>query len=208
MTSLTQKIQYELLHCATKITRSVQKSVHMESLSRLTLNLAKEIEEQHYQPEAYTRFAIKDPKLREIYAPSFRDRLAQSWLVYHLNPAVERTLIGDTFANRIGKGTVAAVQRAQHFMRQPQHSHYLQLDIQSFFNSIWLPELMNQDQAIMHRYFQDHPYQEVINALLIQCITHPIAQNTYTISGDRALLAIIPPHKTLAAAGINRGLCL
>ena len=208
MTSLTQKIHYELLHCATKITRSVQKSVHMESLSRLTLNLAEEIEEQCYQPEAYTRFAISDPKLREIYAPSFRDRLAQSWLVYHLNPAVERVLIDDTFANRIGKGTLAAVQRAQHFMRQPQHSHYLQLDIQSFFNSIWLPELMNQGQEIVHRYFQDHPYQEVLNALLIQCITHPIAQNTYTVSGDRTLLATIPPHKTLAAAGVNRGLPL
>ncbi|WP_236874205.1 RNA-directed DNA polymerase [Citrobacter portucalensis] len=170
--------------------------------------MANEISQQCYQPSAYSRFAITDPKLREIYAPAFRDRLAQSWLVYHLNPSVERILIDDTFANRKGKGTLAAVKRTQCFMRQPGHTHYMQLDIQNFFNSIPLTGLLAQCKALTRRYFVNHPLYEILNFMLETCILHPVAQNTWTLSGDQQLLAAVPVHKTLAGAGYGRGLPL
>ncbi len=52
-----------------------------------------------------TAFAVQDPKLREIFAPGFRDRLAQHWLISVIGPTIERAWIDDCFSNRVGKGT-------------------------------------------------------------------------------------------------------
>lgn len=180
----------------------------MENISRLCNGLATDLNELTYTPGAYTRFAITDPKLREIYAPSYRDRLAQNWLVMHFGPITERVLIEDTFANRIGKGTLAAIRRVQHFMRQPGHSHYLQLDIYNFFGSIYLPRLLAQCETIFERYFENHPLRDALHHLLKQSIIWPVAQHTHTVSGDRELLATIPQHRTLAFGGPDRGLPL
>jgi len=130
------------------------------------------------------------------------------WLVYQLNPYAERVLIDDTFANRVGKGTLAAVRRTQRFMRQPGHTHYLQLDIQNFFNSIPLTKLLAQCKGLTHRYFSGHPLHNTLDYMLEQCILHPVAQNTLTVSGNRRLLESVPEHKTLAGAGHHRGLPL
>lgn len=180
----------------------------MERISRICQSLSIEINEKTYQPSTYTRFAVIDPKIREIYAPAFRDRLVQSWLVYHLSPAVERVLIDDTFANRKRKGTLFAVQRVQTFMRKPLNSHYLQLDIQNFFNSIELTKLMALCETILNRYFNQHPLKMQLDYVLKQCIFHDVATNTVTLSGDSTLLSSIPEHKTLQAAPKGHGLPL
>lgn len=180
----------------------------MENISRICQSLAFEIENKTYTPSSYTRFAVVDPKIREIYAPAFRDRLVQCWLVYHLTPATERILIDDTYANRKGKGSLAAVQKAQTFMRKPSQSHYLQLDIQNFFNSIKLSKLMTLCDAIIARYFNGHPLKEILFYVLKQSIYHSATSNTVTISGDKHLLSLIPKHKTLCAVPRGVGLPL
>lgn len=203
-----ERIHHELLHCAAQTNRSLQKSMHMETLSRLCQSLATDRYFCQYTPSAYTRFAVTDPKLREIYAPSFRDRLLQNWLVHHMTPAVEKMLIDDTFANRKNKGVLAAVQRAQRFMRQPGHTHYLQLDIQNFFNAISQSLLLRQCEAILQRYFDADPLKRILHDLLEKSILFPVASNTYMVSGDRQRLNALPPHKTLQGAGPGRGLPL
>jgi RNA-directed DNA polymerase len=47
---------------------------------------------------------------------------------------LERSLIFDTYACRLGKGTIAAVQRCQHFARR--FPWYGQIDIKSYFANI------------------------------------------------------------------------
>lgn len=96
--------------------------------------LAQAIAEQRYAPQAFTVFAVSDPKLREIFAPTFADRLAQQWLVKYIEPWWNTRLIDDSFANRKGKGTQAAIERLQHFMRKPGHRWYCTLDIRAFFS--------------------------------------------------------------------------
>ncbi|HCR2979757.1 TPA: hypothetical protein ON189_004958 [Serratia marcescens] len=206
--SLSEKINYELLLCVVKMGKSIHKSLNTEKISQTCRALAQEISTHCYEPSGYSRFAVTDPKLREIYAPSFRDRLVQCWLVHHINPYVERILIDDTFANRKGKGTLAAVQRVQRFMRQPNHEYYLQLDIQNFFNSIPRNPLLAQCKSITQRYLSENPLYETLNFILERCILHPVAQCTWTLSGDRKLLSTIPPHKTLLGAGPDKGLPL
>jgi RNA-directed DNA polymerase len=82
----------------------------------------------------YHRFEIRDPKRRLIHAPAFPERVLHHALMSHLEPVFERYLVSDTFACRRGKGTLAAVLRAQQHCRR--FAWYLKLDVRSYFASI------------------------------------------------------------------------
>lgn len=160
--------------------RSIHKSLNTESISITCRLLSDEISGQTCRPSIYSRFAVSEPKLREIYAPSFRDRRVQCWLVHHINPYVERVLIDDTFANRKGKGTLAAVKRTQQFMRQPGHAYYLPLDSQRFFNSIPLRPLLNLCKVLTKHYLSEHPLYPTLDFIVERGILHPVAQCPWT----------------------------
>ena len=58
-----------------------------------------------------------------------------------IEPLFERTFIGDSYANRVGKGTHRALDRAQQFARR--YPYVLQCDVRQFFPSV--------DHAILRR---------------------------------------------------------
>lgn len=82
----------------------------------------------------YESFYIRDPKLRLISAAPFRDRVVHHALCSVLEPIFERTFIGSSYANRIGKGTHLAIKHAQGLARR--YPYVLQCDVKEFFPSI------------------------------------------------------------------------
>jgi len=94
-----------------------------------------------YHPGAYRRFAIADPKPRVISAAPFADRVVHHALVNVLEPLYERRFIGDSYANRRGKGLHQALDRANQFARR--YPYVLQCDIVQFFPAV--------DLAILRR---------------------------------------------------------
>lgn len=79
-------------------------------------------------------FSIRDPKPRIIHAPCFRERVLHHALMAHVGPVLDRSLVADTFACREGKGTLAAVLRAQQHVRR--FPWYVKLDVRACFASI------------------------------------------------------------------------
>ena len=71
------------------------------------LRLQEELRAGSYQPGSYASFYIRDPKKRLISAAWFRDRVVHHALVNVIEPLYERQFIYDTYANRMGKGTLA-----------------------------------------------------------------------------------------------------
>ena len=103
------------------------------------LELQAELVSGAYRPGAYTCFPIRDPKPRVISAVPFRDRVVQHAICNLAAPLLERDLIFDTYACRRGKGTHAAVERAQKFATRRyagQTGSFLKCDIRSYFPSI------------------------------------------------------------------------
>ena len=98
------------------------------------LQLQCELREQSYIPGAYHSFYIHDPKKRLISAAPFRDRVVHHALCNLIEPIFERSFISDSYANRIGKGTHRALDRAQQFARR--YKYILQCDLKQFFPSI------------------------------------------------------------------------
>lgn len=71
---------------------------------------------------------------RLISAAPFRDRVVHHALVAVIEPLFEPRFIGDSYANRVGKGTHHALDRCQQFARS--YPYVLQCDIRQFFPSI------------------------------------------------------------------------
>jgi retron-type reverse transcriptase len=113
------------------------------NLEENLLALQQELQEESYQPGAYKNFRINDPKPRLISAAPFRDRVAHHALCRVIEPLFDRRFIHDTYACRKGKGTHAAIDRAQDFSRR--HPYVLKCDIEHFF-----PRM---DHEILYREF-------------------------------------------------------
>lgn len=79
-------------------------------------------------------FTIRDPKPRTIHALQFRERVLHHALMEVVGPVLERALVADTFACRLGKGSLAAVVRAQQHIRR--FPWYVQIDIRAYFASV------------------------------------------------------------------------
>lgn len=146
----------ELLEAAFSCGHSLQKSLALPGIATLCGNLADALCSHAWRPGQYTRFAVLEPKLREIFAPAFADRVVEAWLVSQVEKPLSRLFIDDSYANRKGKGTHAAIAKAQKLMRQPGHAWSLQLDVRGFFHSIHRPTLLREwliflDQAGLDR---------------------------------------------------------
>lgn len=196
-TDVTTRIARQLFSCAADAGNSEHKRAWLIDLPELIYSQAQAIAEGRYQPQPFTVFAVTDPKLREIFAPAFADRLVHQWLVRHIVPWFDARFIDDSYANRKNKGTQAAIDRLQHFVRQPHHRWFCKLDIRAFFPSIDRQRVLE----IWRRSLPSLPYpvetrkqlDQVATAILKQSPIHP----TPKASGHAHLLAQIPTHKSL-----------
>ena len=92
------------------------------------------LQEKTYRPGAYSSFYIHEPKRRLISAAPFRDRVVHHALCNIIEPLFDRSFIFDSYANRVGKGTHRALDRAQEFARR--YPYVLQCDVKQFFPSL------------------------------------------------------------------------
>ena len=154
------------------------------------VRLQRDMADETWRPGPYHSFAILDPKPRLVSAAPFRDRVVHHALCQVIEPLFENTFIGDSYANRRGKGTHAALDRAQAFMRG--HRYVLQCDIRQFFPSV------------------DHA---ILEAVLFRKIADPAVQRLMALiidSGggihDEAFRMVFFPGDDLLAAARPRGL--
>ena len=124
------------------------------------LQLQTELIAQTYRPGAYHSFYIHDPKTRLISAAPFRDRVVHHALCNVIEPIFERSFIFDSYANRVGKGTHAALDRAQSFARR--YRYVVQIDIEQFFPAIDHAIL----RGVLHRYVSDVRTRWLIDHIL------------------------------------------
>ena len=166
------------------------------------LELRDELNSRRYRPGRSVCFVTRKPKLREIFAADFRDRIVHHLVVDHLEAYWERVFIHDSYACRKGKGVHAAVDRLQRFLRQVTRSGkrsawYLQLDIQNYF--------MRIDKARLWAMLEPHIDDDYMRGLTRTLVFHDCAAD-YVARGPSALLDRVPPHKSLRHTEPGRGL--
>ena len=155
-----------------------------------------------YVPTRSVCFFAPGPKIREIFAADFRDRVVHHVLVDYLERIWEPLFIHDSYACRRGRGVHAAVKRLQTFIRRAsangtRRAWYLQLDIQNYFMSIDRDILFEKIAARC----PDHDALWLAKVLIYHDCTLD-----YVYKGPAGMVARVPPHKTLFGAPKNKGL--
>lgn len=150
------------------------------------LKLEKDLKSHIYQPSHSICFAITDPKLREVWAADFRDRIVHHLLVGHLEPVWERMFIFHSYACRKNKGAHKAIRHLRKIISS--NLFFLQSDIQSFFVSI--------DKSVLLSLIEKYARNPEITWLAEKIISHNPTKD-YVVKGDLRLLRSIPPHKSL-----------
>ncbi len=95
-------------------------------------------------------FVIREPKIREITAPPFADRVVHHAIMRVCAPIFERVFIENSYACRKGKGTQSAVRKVQQFMRaSPKESYVVKVDVKKCFNSLNHGELLKAIERVI-----------------------------------------------------------
>ena len=157
--------------------------------------LSEAVLEDGYIPQPLREFVIRDPKHRIIHAPGFRDRVLHHAIILQAGPQIDRTLIDDSFACRLNKGSIAAVMRAQHFSRRSDW--FLKVDVAKYFHSINHELLFER----LRRRFKGMEFLNLLDRIIagfhsapgkglaIGALTSQYFANLYLNDADRWLIA-------------------
>jgi len=208
-TMVTYKALYEAYMRCRKHKRNTHNALAFEyNLIENLSDLETSLNTFSYTPSRSVCFLTTSPKLREVFAADFRDRVVHHLIVPILERIFEPIFIYDSYSNRRDKGTHKAVKRAQKFSRAT--TYYLQLDIRNFFYSIEKMRLFNMlKNELIKRYHKVADTTDMTLPkmlwLLNKIIFHDVT-NGVTIKGDRKLIARLPDHKTLFKVPKTHGL--
>ena len=105
------------------------------------LRLRDAIISRRYRPGPSTCFVIHDPKMREVFAAQFRDRVVHHLLYNYIAPLLIPTFIRDSYSCIPGRGTHDGIFRLENSIRAvscnySRRCYILKLDIEGYFMHI------------------------------------------------------------------------
>ena len=180
------------------------------SWERELYTLNSQLAKKTYKPSRSICFAVSYPKVREIFAADFRDRVIHHLLINRIEQYFEKRFIFDSCACRPNKGSLFAVRRLKHFEQiitenNTKQAYFLQLDIKNFFYNINKQILMNiLTDKLYKSKITDNEFQE--NLWLAQVIIFHNPCDNYKLKGDISLLESLPNHKSLFNIPKGKGL--
>lgn len=194
-----QEIYQAYLKCRkTKRNTANALKYEMDSLTNIC-NLETSLNDKTYTPKRSVCFLTTSPKLREVFAADFSDRVVHHLVVPILEQIYEPLFIYDSYSCRKSKGIHYAMKRAQKFSKSSKY--YLQLDIKNFFYTI--------DKGILFKMLNKQLVKDYNNKVTMTTITlnemlwllHKIIFHDVTkdaiIKDKKEGLKNIPEHKTL-----------
>ena len=178
-----------------------------QNLCENLCDLETSLNSRTYTPKRSVCFLTTSPKLREVFAADFSDRVVHHLITPVLEEMFEPKFIYDSYSCRVGKGIHAAQKRAVKFARATKY--YLQLDIKNFFYAIDKQILFRMiNTTIVNHYHKVKKSSIVLNEMLWlvhKIIFHDVTQNVY-IKGDKEKFKNLPSHKTLFKVEKYKGL--
>ena len=206
-----QNLYKAYLDCRKRKTKTLNHLKFTENLEENLLSIEKELQNRTYRPGRSIAFMVQKPKIREIFAADFRDRVVHHLLCNYLNPIFEKVFIYDSWACRKGKGTHGAMLRLKKFAVQLERERereretkdsrlfYLQAGISSFFTSI--------DQKILFGLIRKRIKNPEILWLSKTIIFHDCARDIAPkIQSQPRLFEKLPPEKSLFKVARGKGL--
>ena len=176
------------------------------------LVLMQECEERRYVPSKSICFCVTTPKVREIFAAAFRDRIVQHWICLRIEPLLEQRFIeqGDVSWNcRKNHGTQKAALALQRDIIEvscdyTRKAYVGRFDIVSFFMSIDIRILEQLAVDFINEKYHGED-KDLLLYLLVITIRHR-PQNNCERRGDLSLWELLPKGKSLFDVEWFRGM--
>ena len=168
------------------------------------MDLYYELHEGAYYPGPSTVFVVEYPKVREVWASDFRDRVVHHVLYNRIAERFHRRFIHDSYACIPGKGTHRAVARMEHFARSVTRNFtvpgfVLKMDVESFFTSI--------NRQVLDELITPHiPEQWWLD--LARLILHRDPVLDAIMASRPEMIRRVPRHKSLFHAARGVGLTI
>lgn len=186
--------------------RSKRNSVHARmfefNLEKNLFDLYEDLLSGRYRIGRSTAFVVERPKIREIWASTFRDRVVHHVIYNRLSPRFYPSFIRNSFACIPGRGTLDGSNRLWAGMRSITRNwqgpaYFLQGDVRNFFVSI------NKD--ILFRFLTPRIHEKWLFDLTAQTLFHDPRENCLRKSTLEEF-ARVPRHKSLWNAPVSCGL--
>lgn len=163
------------------------------NLERNIMALHRELVGGNYQPGRSICFVVTRPKPREVWAADFRDRIVHHLLYNRIAKRFHNSFIADTCACIPGRGTLYGATRLESKIRSitsnwSRLAFYLKLDLANFFVSI--------NKQILWQLLADKITEPDMRWLTGTILFHDPRADVL-VKSTPALLALIPPHKSL-----------
>ena len=137
------------------------------NLENNIFELHNRLQNKTWQPDKYTSFYVRDPKLRHIHKATVRDRVFNQALFRVLYPIFDRNFIFDSFSCRDKKGTHKGVLRLEEFLGKITNNHKcytfaLKCDVRKFFDHISHEILLD----LIEKQIKDKDVLEIIKKII------------------------------------------
>lgn len=168
-----------------------------------------ELTDGTYQIGRSIAFLVTRPKLREVFAADFRDRIVHHLIMSRLEPLFEADFIDDCYNCRKGKGTLYGFNRLHENIKRCSENYtrdcyILKGDMQGFFMSIHKPTLWKMLESFIRERYKGKDIGQLLWLTKMVALHRP--ERNCIVKGDRSMWARLPTNKSLFTCGDDYGL--
>lgn len=181
------------------------------NLEENLVNLRDELINGTYKPLPSNCFIIHDPKMREVFAANFRDRIVHHLFYNYTHEIFEKSFIYDSYSCIKNRGTHFGIERLKHHILSVSRGYskpcfVLKVDIKGYFMSINRNILLELSRKTLSKIESNNNLDyELIDYLLeIIVSTNPI--ENCNVLGNMEEWSDLPKEKSLLTAEENCGL--
>ncbi len=179
--------------------------------------LRDELLERRYIPEESDCFIIHDPKMREVFAAQFRDRIIHHLFYNYTYHIYAKTFIYDSYSCIEGRGTHFGIKRLKHHILSVSNNYQnpcfvLKIDLKGYFMSInrkILSDISLETLRKNKRHLLDgngNPLDFEFVSYLLGIIINTDPTENCNIIGDRDEWNKLPKDKSLFTSKAGCGL--
>lgn len=174
--------------------------------ARNIYDLWKDLNNKTYEIGYSNAFVVTRPKLREVFAADFRDRIVHHLIILKTLPLFESNFIADTYNCRKQKGTLYGISRIKEKILQHKDCWVLKLDLQGFFMSINKELLRRNLKEFIFSHYKGENVQEIWWLMEMIIMHNPV--HKCIIKGDRTKLESLPTNKSLLKGDGTKGMAI
>ncbi len=179
------------------------------NLEENLISLRDELINGNYKPFPSDCFIIHDPKMREVFAANFRDRIVHHLFYNYTYEIFEKSFIYDSYSCIKNKGTHFGIERLKHHIRSVSSGYtkpcyVLKIDIKGYFMNINRNILVELCRKTLSKH--KNQFDESFVGYLLETIINANPMENCNVLGNIEDWNNLPYEKSLFCAKEDCGL--